>query len=143
MPLHKFGRDARRWITISEINEAIGRERASAFLEWGHNAGLVSGAHIEALGTIDAILQQATVGQIKRMVPEIVQYCTPAQQLNEQVRRSPFPEDWASYDKSRVQRLLDALAKGHLVSGLGKVAASGGEFSWAQYGEGAILDSGV
>jgi hypothetical protein len=145
MPLHKFGADMRRWITVDQIYEAINKERGNEFLKWGHNAGLVSNAHLEAIKTIEEILSMtSTVGQIRRMVPEIVQYCTPKQQakLNEQQRRSPFPAEWAAYDKSRVQRLLDALAKGHLVSGLGKKSA----FSWAQFGTkdaGAEIDQGV
>jgi hypothetical protein len=148
MPLHKFGPDERRWITTDQIRHAIGGEKTKEFFEWAVAAGQTSVAHLEAQETIKNILEMAaTVGQVRRMVPEIVQYCTPRQQaaLNEQERRSPFPNGWAEYDKSRVQRLLDALAKGHLVSGLGKVSASNSEFSWAQFGtkeSGADIDNG-
>jgi hypothetical protein len=111
------------WLSVPEMHKYLGVEDTEHFMEW-----IVSTADMrlelkEAVQTIAQIMEMAkTAGQVKRMVPDLLQYLPPKLQLayKDQVRASSLPFEWASYNKPRVERLLIALGKGHLLAGMGK-----------------------
>lgn len=72
----------------------------------------------EATETLKNVVDFAkTPGQLRRMVPDLVQYLDRDTQdiLSEQVRNSKVCFEWAAFDKDRVQRLLLAMAKCYLL----------------------------
>ena len=83
-----------------------------------------------------------TAGQLKRMVPDLLQYLPEAlrRAYEQQKRASSLPFEWAAYDKRRVENMILAVSKGHLLNnirtnneyvGYENVAAT----TWCFYGE--------
>ena len=105
-------------------------EHTETFLEWITSTAKLRIELIEAKQTIDNLLSMAkTAGQIKRMVPDLLQYLPVdlRKAYRDQVRASSLPFEWAPYPRDRVERLLTALGKGHLLAGMGKEHQSGWE----------------
>ena len=93
--------------------------------DWARPAGqLVMEMH-EAWETVRQLVNMAsTAGQIKRMVPELLNYLPKekAEALRAQKRSSSIPYEWSAYDRKRVQRMLFCAAKCYLLpKGDGKI----------------------
>lgn len=104
-------------------------------LDWADAADQCTQKHNEARETIDSICKMiSTPGQLRRMVPDLVGYLSESAQeaIMEQKRNSPYPSEWASYPKDRVERLIAALAEGHLVRGINTRDVESGTHSWAR-----------
>ena len=113
----------------------LSEAEAKSVLDWANAACECNTRHREAIGTIEDICKMlSTSGQLRRMVPELVGYLPPHSQaaLAEQTRASPFPAQWATYPKDRVERLVACLAEGHLVKGISKRSVDS-NYSWAEY----------
>ena len=86
--------------------------------DWARPAGqLVMEMH-EAWQTVQQLVNMAsTAGQIKRMVPELLNYLPKdkAEELRAQKRSSSIPYEWSAYDRRRVQRMLFCAAKCYLL----------------------------
>jgi len=129
---------AARAVKLLDFDHVLAKESYAEFLTWASAAASANTRQVEARETINAIIQMlSTAGQLRRMVPELVQYLPRCYQesVAAQMRSSPFPEEWAAYPKDKVDRMLAALAEGHLFHGMGKrdVSRSGNWFSWAMH----------
>lgn len=58
-----------------------------------------------------------TAGQLKRMVPELMQYLSTAQRdaINAQKRASSLPYEWAAYPREKVWDMLTTISKCYLM----------------------------
>jgi hypothetical protein len=98
------------------------------FLVWVKNSAVLYDDLITAKHTLHELFGMAkTAGQIKRMVPELMQYLPAAQRLafEDQKRSSAVPFEWAPYPKDRIEVMLAAVNKGHLLTGMAKSGQEG------------------
>lgn len=122
-----------RVIPLRVFESTLGEARAGEFKEWAQAAALCTAKQDRAKKTIEDLLRMAsTYGQLRRMVPDLVNYLGPEAQLllDSQERKSPLPPEWAAYPKDNIEQLLLALAEGHLLSGSKRQEAHS-EFSWS------------
>jgi hypothetical protein len=125
-----------RQMSLLDFGGPLPSETYDEFIAWANAAAACDARQTEARSVINDIIKMlSTAGQLRRMVPELVQYL-PAQiqkDIADQQRASPFPEEWASYPKDKVEKMLAALAEGHLFHGMGKrdVSRQGAAYSWA------------
>ena len=70
----------------------------------------------------DVMYMAKSAGQIKRMVPELIQYLPKHIQeaFADQKRSSTCPFEWATYPKCDVEIMLATVNKGHLLVGMSK-----------------------
>jgi hypothetical protein len=111
------------WCNKDELHEYLGPEDIELFLEWLLSTAAMRTELTEAVKTISDVMTMAkTAGQVKRMVPDLLQYLPPQlrKAYQDQIRASSLPFEWAPYNKPRVDRLLTALGKGHLLAGMAK-----------------------
>jgi len=110
-------------ISPEHIVTMLGTEKGRELLEWMKMTADMRDELILANKTLSDIFKMAaTAGQIKRMVPDLLQYL-PAKQrqaFEEQKRASSLPFEWAPYPKKNVDGMLLQINKGHLLSGMGK-----------------------
>lgn len=93
-------------------------ERLESFVEWMQLAPLLLARNKCAYSTIEDLLRMAsTVGQVKRMAPELVYYMSDRYKAaaNEQQRRSPLSPEWSMYPRAAVKECIDTLAICHLL----------------------------
>lgn len=132
----KFGNVNIREMSEAVIADVLGRPQADRLLEWAKVAIDVSDQCIEAKTTLNKLFTLTkTPGQLKRMVPSLAQYLPEATQalLADQERSSPYPDGWAEFNKSAVDRMLVVVARGHLVKDTASTQfIAGEEFTWAQ-----------
>jgi hypothetical protein len=98
----------------------LGNE-AEATLDWMANCALYIDEVKEARTVIGDIFEMTeTADQLKRMVPDLLQYLPEAvrRAYEEQKRASSLPFNWAAYDKRSVDRMILAVSKGHLLSNI-------------------------
>lgn len=72
----------------------------------------------DAWQTINELMNMlSTVGQLKRMVPEILEYLSKdkADELRSYVRASAVPYEWSGFERSRVRLMLVTMAKCHMI----------------------------
>jgi hypothetical protein len=127
-----------RHVPLIDFENALAKDTYTEFLVWCSAVAKCDERQSEAHAVIDDIIKMlSTAGQLRRMVPELVQYLPDNHQkaIADQLRASPFPAEWAAYPKDKVDRLLAALAEGHLFHGMGKrdTANLCGWESWAKY----------
>ena len=106
-------------VPVPLIHAAFG-EHAAPLLEWVKNYGRLHAEMVDAMSTASKIIEMtSTAGQIRRMVPDMLQYLTKErrQAMEEQKRASSVPYEWAAFDRSCVARMLQAMAKSHLLPG--------------------------
>lgn len=135
IPLVKIGHVNLRNVLWSSFEKVLTTDERKAAIDWVNAAAECTVKHREVKQTIEDVCKMlSTAGQLKRMVPDLVGYLPPnlQQAVMEQKRASPFPEQWASYDKARVDRMLTALAEGHLCKGVNQRDVTG-VYSWAEY----------
>jgi hypothetical protein len=116
--------------------DVLGNDARDKVFEWAISAATMNERHAGAKKAVDDIIKMcSTAGQLRRMVPELVKYLPPDLQshLAEQTRASPFPDQWATYPKDNVEKMLSALAEGHLLTGLGKQELSDSGYTWAEF----------
>ncbi len=88
------------------------------FVNWVEQMAPLVGEVERAWKTVGEILEMAsTAGQLKGMVPELVQYLPPARQefLRGQLKASSLPYEWASYDRPAVRAMLLTMSKCYLL----------------------------
>ncbi len=94
----------------------------------------------------DVFSMAKTAGQIKRMVPELLQYLPAGLRAayDEQKRASSMPFEWAPYPKSDVERMILTISKGHLLTNMAKPGQENWTFemldriSWGAYADIAV-----
>jgi hypothetical protein len=100
----------------------------SEFLEWAVNSAKIVEQHNTALDTANQLIDMcSTVGQLRRMVPDLADYLPRDKQdiLRNQSRASSLPHDWAAFDRACVDIMLTAMARNHLLPD--------GERNWSGY----------
>jgi hypothetical protein len=135
LPLVKCGHVNLRNVLWSTFEKVLDSSERKAVIDWVNATAECTVKHKEVKQTIEEVCKMlSTAGQLKRMVPDLVGYLPPSLQeaVMEQKRASPFPDAWASYDKARVDRMLTALAEGHLCKGVNQREVTG-VYSWAEY----------
>ncbi len=125
------------------IVSMLGVEKGKELLEWMKMCADMRDELILANRTLADIFRMAvTAGQIKRMVPDLLQYI-PAKQraaFEEQKRASTVPFEWAPYPKKNIDGMLLQISKGHLLSNMGKPRNEHATIelldyhTWARYG---------
>ncbi len=120
-----------RWalpVTKDYLVAHLGQEAADQFIEWAINTARMREELFSASNTIKDIFDMAvTGGQIKRMVPELMQYLPHRIQsaFELQKRASTLPFNWAPYPKEKVEAMLLQVSKGHLLSNLAESNGTG------------------
>lgn len=110
-------------ITPEYLTEWLGASEAESMLEWMETCAQMFGELKSAKRILEDIFKMAkTAGQIKRMVPELMQYLPEKNRaaFEDQKRSSTVPFEWAPYDKSKIGDMLLQVSKGHLLTGMGK-----------------------
>jgi hypothetical protein len=137
VPTLKSGGNRVRVIKWPQFQQTLPAARCDEMMSWMKAAAEMTIRQDDAVKTVtETVAMLSTAGQVRRMVPELVQYLSSTMQerVMEQQRNSPFPEQWAAFDKARVERLTCELAAGHLFKGMAKRKTyRHGSFSWAQY----------
>jgi hypothetical protein len=88
------------------------------FIKWAMQWASTERDFNDAYDTICKLIDMcSTVGQLKRMVPDIADYLPPEKQLmiRNQQRASSMPYDWATFERSKVDQALNAMAKCYLL----------------------------
>lgn len=132
--LTRYGTASVRVFTNEFISDVLGDTQTYKLREWAKLAHELGVQIAEAKLTLKEVFgMMKTPGQLNRMIPELAQYLPDLTQklLAEQMRKSPFPEQWAAYDKSKVERMLVEVARSHLVRG-SAMPVHGDDFTWAQ-----------
>lgn len=131
-------------VTPDEIKHALGNDEGAAYLEWMQQSADLYTEITDAGRVLDDLFGMIkTAGQVKRMVPDLLQYLPVAQRaaFEDQKRASTVPFEWAPYDKSAVERMLVTLSKGHLLAGMAKPHRTQYRFqhldsiTWGRYGQ--------
>lgn len=110
-------------ITPEYLCEHLGQQDGKAMLEWMQTCATMFPELRSANKVLQDIFSMAnTAGQIKRMVPDLMQYLPEKQRaaFEEQKRSSTIPFEWAPYDKSRIDDMLLQVSKGHLLSNMNR-----------------------
>lgn len=108
---------------LEYVEKHLGAADTAAFVEWMIHTAKLREEILDAATVITDIFDMAkTAGQIKRMVPDLLQYLPASlrQAYDEQKRASTMPFEWAPYDKGRVERMILAVSKGHLLANMAK-----------------------
>lgn len=125
-----------------ELAAHFGESKADELLKWMVLCADIREDLIRAKQTITDVFYMAkTAGQIKRMVPELLQYLDAEQQkaFEEQKRSSTVPLEWAPYPKKNIEDMLVQISKGHLLTGMHKPGLSEAavrridNMTWARY----------
>lgn len=110
-------------VTPEYMAECLGTNEADAMIEWMQTCATMFGELKSAAKVLTDIFHMAkTAGQIKRMVPDLMQYLPEKNRVafEEQKRSSTVPFEWAPYDKTKIGDMLLQVSKGHLLSHMGK-----------------------
>jgi hypothetical protein len=112
-------------LTPGHICHHLGADKGMEFIEWMNmTAEMYDELRLASRTLTDIFTMAKTAGQIKRMVPDLMQYLPQAQReaFEEQKRSSTVPFEWAPYPKENIDKMLLQVSKGHLLSGLNKPA---------------------
>lgn len=108
-------------ITRQDMLNGLGADLTDEVISWMEQTAVQREELITANRSLQAIFDMAqTAGQIKRMVPDLLQYLPVKQRLafEEQKRSSTVPFDWAPFPKRDVDVMLTAINKGHLLQNM-------------------------
>ena len=131
-------------MTPEYIVAMLGVDKGKELLEWMVMCADMRDELILASKTLTDIFSMAvTAGQIKRMVPDLLQYLPGKQRaaLEEQKRASTVPFEWAPYPKKNIDAMLLQISKGHLLSNMNKprneeISVTHLDYyTWARYGK--------
>jgi hypothetical protein len=107
-----------RVIPLEIYKPGMTEEQFQSLVDWGTQIVDLEREVAQVVFTFDEILKMAsTIGQLKRMVPEIVNYAPKhlRMALMDAKAQSALPSEWGPYDKTKVVYLLQSLAKFHLL----------------------------
>jgi hypothetical protein len=100
-------------VSTAELELAFG-EHGKPLLDWGWQYATLVNECFTAWDTAAEIIEMtSTAGQLRRMVPEMLQYLPDEKRtvLERQVRSSAIPHEWTYYDRRRVRDMLTTMAK--------------------------------
>lgn len=109
-------------VEIADIHKFFG-EQADDFLRWVVNSAKLYDEIETSIRVLDDVLSMAkSAGQVKRMVPDLVQYLPEhiREAFADQKRSSTTPFEWPTYPKRDVEVMLATVNKGHLLVGMAK-----------------------
>lgn len=120
-----LGVDSREMFTFNEnlLAKYFGAEDAAAILDHMENTANLRVEIQNAMTVISDVFGMArAAGQIKRMVPDLLQYLNPSLRdaYAAQTRASTLPFEWAPYPKDKVDKMLLTISKGHLLANMSK-----------------------
>lgn len=107
------------------IRSHLGDALTEDFFVWVINSAKLYDDIILSAKALKAILGMAkSAGQIKRMVPDLLQYLPEHIQraFAEQKRSSTLPFEWATFPKNDVEIMIATINKGHLLANMKKPA---------------------
>jgi hypothetical protein len=110
-------------LQLDYMQQKFGAEDTAAFLDWIYQTAELRDELNNARQVIkDVFGMVRTAGQIKRMVPDLLQYLPDSlrQAYDEQKRASSLPFEWAPYPKGNVERMILTISKGHLLANMAK-----------------------
>jgi hypothetical protein len=110
-------------LTHQDMHTVLGADLTDEVISWMRQTAVMRDELIVANRALQAIFDMAqTAGQIKRMVPDLLQYLPVQQRLafEEQKRSSTVPFDWAPFPKDQVDVMLTQVNKGHLLQNMRK-----------------------
>ena len=96
----------------------LSAQMCEEFTEWATHSLVVVERVARTWGTIREVINLAsTVGQIHRMMPDLIKYVYPttAKALENQQRRSPLPHGWMDIDRRMVRDAQDHIALCHML----------------------------
>lgn len=102
-----------RVLSYDDVEWAFG-DHTHPLIEWASNYAQLVFECKQAWATCQEIIKLVkTAGQIRRMVPEMVQFLSPPRRavVATQTRSSALHYDWAAYDRKRVFAMLQAMSK--------------------------------
>lgn len=86
--------------------------------DWATESALIMARIQNTMGILDEVIELAsTVGQLHRMVPDLIKYVysSTKEALAQQERRSPLPGGWMAINRREVRDALDHLALCHIL----------------------------
>ena len=110
-------------ITAENMSKVLGADLTDEVISWMKQTAQMREELVVANVALEEIFgMAATAGQIKRMVPDLLQYLPTAQRIafEEQKRASTVPFEWAPFPKSKVDVMLTQINKGHLLQNMRK-----------------------
>jgi hypothetical protein len=110
-------------IDAQDMSNVLGADLTDEVISWMKQTAAMRSELIIANKALEEIFgMAATAGQIKRMVPDLLQYLPTAQRIafEEQKRASTVPFEWAPFPKSNVDVMLTQINKGHLLQNMRK-----------------------
>jgi len=138
-----LSRDIDPELGSDEVRRALPNDvRYDDFVQWCRNCAVVQRDFSIAAGAISDVLNFCTtVGQLKRAVPDLVDYMPVniQEELSEQTRASNMPHKWAGYDRDRIEILQTSMAKAHLMKPIPHTSGVGRRWdginqTWVTYG---------
>jgi hypothetical protein len=109
--------------TPEDMSNVLGADLTDEVISWMKHTAIMRDELIIANKALQDIFDMAqTAGQIKRMVPDLLQYLPVNLRLafEEQKRSSTVPFDWAPFPKAHVDVMLTQINKGHLLQNMRK-----------------------
>lgn len=109
--------------TEQDMSNVLGADLTDEVISWMKGTATMRDELIIANKALQDIFDMAqTAGQIKRMVPDLLQYLPVNLRLafEEQKRASTVPFEWAPFPKANVDVMLTQINKGHLLQKMRK-----------------------
>ncbi|SRR6266403_3818085 len=109
--------------TEQDMLNVLGADLTDEVISWMKQTAIMRDELITANLALQQIFDMAqTAGQIKRMVPDLLQYLPTHLRIafEEQKRASTVPFEWAPFPKAHVDVMLTQINKGHLLQNMRK-----------------------
>lgn len=116
-----------------QLIHRLGLSLTNELVLWLKNAKELARQFNESWGCLDELLRMAsTPGQLRRMLPDLVEYLGTKERrmLMEQKRASSMPFDWAAFDRDKVTRLSDNMARCKLLPESAKTWGNHSSYTW-------------
>ena len=108
----------RRRVELGWMTRTMRPDEAAIFTAWLEESSSMYARILNAREVLKDLLELAgTAGQLNRMAPELIKYlpAEPQSILRQQVKRSPLPAQWATYNRDNLKDAMDLLAMCHLM----------------------------
>jgi hypothetical protein len=131
-------------VPVKTMVEYLGQHKCDEVIQWARDTAVLYDELKSAQTVVKDVFTMAkTAGQVKRMVPELLQYLPLAkrQAFEEQKRSSTLPFEWAAYPKDAVEKMTITVSKGHLLANMGKTSSNEHTvdeldgITWSRHGE--------
>ena len=131
-------------VPVETMVEYLGQHKCDEVIQWARDTAVLYDELKSAQKVVKDVFTMAkTAGQVKRMVPELLQYLPLAQRqaFEEQKRSSTLPFEWAAYPKDAVDKMTITVSKGHLLANMGKTSSNEhtvdelDNITWSRHGE--------